>query len=101
MRFFLEEKRVAIYYNPIYREYYIKLWSYPEGKHAVYYCPWCGYEFPQSLIKDYFDTLDKEYKIWYIDGKHVKASEDATKESIEVELPEEFESDKWWKKRGL
>ena len=103
MKQFLEEQKAAIYYNPILREYYIRLWSYPKGRQAIYACPWCGKEFPKSLISKYFDTLKKEYKTIYIDclNKYIEYCEDATIEDKEIKLPEEFKSDKWWKKRGL
>jgi len=103
MDYFLKEDKVAIYYNPIYRDYFIRLWSYPDGRQAIYGCPWCGAKFPESLVDKYLEVLEKEYSIVYEDfsGKYLEYSEDATVEDKEVKLPEEFKSDKWWKKRGL
>lgn len=103
MDFLLDENKVAIYYNPIYKEYFIRLWSYPNAKHVIYYCPWCGHEFTPSLINEYFDTLQKEYNINYCDclDYYFEWHEEKPEEEKEIELPEEFKSDEWWKKRGL
>jgi hypothetical protein len=103
MDFFLKEKKVAIFYNPIFREYYIRLRSYIDGKQAIYACPWCGYKFPKSLLEIYIDLLQRDYGMSY----RVSIGEywdfvncvSYSKESDKV--PEEFNSDEWWKKRGL
>jgi len=103
MSFFIEEQKVAIYYNPIVREYYIRLWSCPVGRQVIYFCPWCGYKFIPSLIEKFFQILKKEYKILYCDyypEKYFRANSEREYE-IEVELPREFKSDEWWQKRGL
>lgn len=101
MQHYLDEKKVAIYYNPVFREYYIKQKSFPDGKQVIYNCPWCGYEFPESLINEYYDTLKREYNILYNSffKKYYEALENF--DEIDRELPEEFKSDEWWKKRGL
>ena len=101
MDFFLEERKVAIYYNPIYREYFIRLWSFPKAKHVIYACPWCGYKFPPSLIKKYFQVLKNEYKIVYCDYSQTYFEDRTDEYDIEKELPKEFKSDEWWKKRGI
>ena len=103
MDFFLDEEKVAIYYNPIYREYFIRLWSYPNAKHVIYFCPWCGKEFSTSLINKYFETLSKEYNIYHCDfsGEYYEWHEENPEEEKETKLPEEFKSDEWWKKRNL
>ena len=102
MDFFLEEERVAIYYNPVYREYFIRLWSFPKAKHVIYACPWCGHKFSPSLIEKYFQILDSEYKIVYCDYSEKYFKDDTEYEhETEVDVPKEFKSDEWWKKRGL
>ena len=64
------------------------------GKNVVYsqlvmrYCPFCGVELPKSLLDEYCDELEKAVGKEYCDIK-------------EDEIPEEFKSDEWWKKRGL
>lgn len=92
MNDFLKDIRVQIEYIPKYREYYIPL-SYRKKITAIQcllYCPWCGIKLPESLRDQYFDILEKEYGI-----------ENDTYAEEEGILPEEFKTDKWWKKRGL
>jgi len=104
MNFLIEEKKVAIFYNPIFREFSIGLGLYPGHKQAIYACPWCGFEFPKSLIDKYFEILQKEYNICHIYrlNKYVDCSKDEEYgEEKVVALPEEFKSDEWWKKRSL
>ena len=55
----------------------------------IWYCPWCGTKLPKELGDEWMDTLYNEY------GIQRPNFEDADK------VPEEFKSDKWWKKRGL
>jgi len=103
MGFLIEEQKVAIYYNPIVREYYIRLWSCPVGRQIIYFCPWCGYKFTPSLVGNFFQVLNEEYAISYCDyypEKYFKANLECEYE-VEAVLPEEFKSDEWWKKRGL
>lgn len=55
------------------------------------YCPWCGTKFPKDLREEWFDTLEREYGI----DTDIGEARDRT------DIPEEFWSDEWWKKRGL
>ncbi len=48
------------------------------------HCPWSGKQFPSSLRDTYFDILEA-----------------MGLDPWEEEIPEEFESDAWWKARGL
>ena len=57
------------------------------------YCPFCGKKLPSNLIDERWDTIMKELGSDYLpddDGNPPKK-----------ELPEEFKTDEWWKKRGL
>jgi hypothetical protein len=76
--------RVSIRYEPILREY----WIMGKRNILIKYCPWCKYEFPKNLRDEWFDILEREYNI-----------ESPT--DNETDLPEEFKTDEWWKKRGL
>jgi len=101
---FLEEKKVGIFYNPIYRDYFILMNSYPNGKQVIYGCPWCGYNFPRSLIEKREEVLEKEYKAHYDShlDKFLKITEHLSYPKEATNVPEEeFKSDEWWKKRGL
>lgn len=86
---FLEDKRIPLQYNPITREYSIPL----KGSSAIqliFYCPWCGKKLPKDLGEEFFEILEKKYGI--------ESNLDILKNP---NLPQEFKSDEWWKKRGL
>ena len=51
------------------------------------FCPYCGLKLP-CLIHEYFDELEKA-----LDKEYCDITPD--------EIPEEFKSDEWWRKRGL
>ena len=100
----LEDKRVTIQYSPIFREYYIYVidWWIPieeiretkdliTATQRIDYCPWCGTKLPNSLRDQYFEILQNEH-VQEIDILGIKDNK---------KVPEEFKSDKWWKKRGL
>ncbi len=84
-------------YNPILREYLFYIKSndksgyQPEyyGSRCVY-CPYCGTKLPANLESrdEYYDALEEAVGKEFCDIK-------------EEEIPEEFKSDEWWKKRGL
>ena len=89
-------------YDPITRsvEFYIndKVWSGHDdfsAKAICCYCPFCGTKLPKSLY-----GVDEN-------GNHIYADaleEEVGKEYCDItedEIPEEFKSDEWWKKRGL
>ncbi len=88
MRFFLNEGKVQISYSPERRRYSILLYS--NARQLIYYCPWCGKKFPKDLSKEWFEILEKEYGI-----------ECPFDEEERHKIPKEFQTDKWWKKRGL
>jgi hypothetical protein len=84
MDFFLEENRVAISYINYERLYAIDLKS-SNGLQTIYYCPWCGSKLPKVL-----------------DDKRLEILEElGFDEPYEQEIPKEFKTDEWWKKRGL
>lgn len=105
MQWYLEEQKAGIYYNPILREYYIRLRSYRDGKCAIFYCPWCGYSMKPSLIDKYYSILRDEYNIEYepYDNIYYEIVEtkDESWEEVNRRLPKEFKTDEWWKKRDL
>ena len=87
---FLDNPDDPVSYNKVFREFYIDC----EGTEiclTLDYCPWCGNKFPNSLRNEYFEILDNEYSI------DISISEIKTHKNI----PEEFKTDEWWKKRGL
>ena len=82
-------------YDPVIREvtFYIKS-NDETGFQPEYYrspcafCPYCGTKLPKSLLFERDDELEK-----VLDKESCDITED--------EIPEEFKSDEWWKKRGL
>jgi hypothetical protein len=84
MNLFIDDPKVPIEYYPIMREYRLHLKHSP-GKQGIYYCPWCGSKLPESLRDSYFETLENLY------------GEDFSRDNA----PAEFQTDEWWKKRGL
>ena len=52
------------------------------------YCPFCGVKLPKCLWYEYADEMEA------VVGKYFGQISDD-------EIPEEFKTDKWWKKRGL
>ena len=52
------------------------------------YCPYCGNKMDNSLTEEYCDALEEALGKDYCD-------------ITEDEIPEEFKTDEWWKKRGL
>ena len=86
----LDEKLVnhqfPLDYEPIFREYALVFIGDSTKAYPINNCPWCGKKLPKNLGEAYFDTLESEYGI---------------EDPDDPRLPEEFNSDEWWKKRGL
>ena len=79
-------------YYPIFREYFIDYKEkYGGGIQLINYCPWCGNALPKSLRKKWFDILKRENNIETDIGEWRKRKD----------IPGEFKTDEWWKKRGL
>jgi hypothetical protein len=90
MDYFSENKNSLLEYDPSVRSYSFYLHDDDTGTHQeFYFCPWCGTTLPKELDEEWGKILEKEYGI-----------EDPGWKKPE-ELPEEFRSDTWWKKRGL
>ena len=71
--------------------FYVKsAWNEPGVYYGSYasYCPYCGAKLHDSLVLEYEDELEKAVGKEFCD---IKAEE----------IPDEFKSDEWWKKRGL
>src|SRR5687768_3225665 len=84
MKLFLEDERDPIEYNPVFREYFIRLHN-RFNIITFSYCPWCGIKLPKELRKEFFDTLEREYKIETDIGEYKKRKD----------IPQEFKSDEW------
>jgi hypothetical protein len=82
-----------IIYSPDIRAYGFKSIDGEDDSCAITYCPFCGTKFPESLGTEWFYTIYDELGPEYLpddDGNPPKK-----------ELPHEFHTDEWWKKRGL
>jgi len=92
MNIFLQDKRMFLNYSSTYREYDIPLLYKRQATalQGITYCPWCSKKLPKSLRHEWFVILEKEYGI-----------NDPFDREQEKLIPEEFNSDEWWKKRGL
>ncbi len=66
-----------------------------DNKHGVVinYCPFCGAKLPADLIDEREETIILELGYDYLS--------DDNGNQPKKELPEEFKTDEWWKKRGL
>jgi len=86
---FVNDPKIGINYIPKYRRYSIDL-IYLSSTQGIYNCPFCGQKLPFGLTDKYFETLKVEYQI-----------ENPHYDENRKKIPEEFKSDKWWKKRGF
>ena len=86
----IERKEFKFY--PQYRGVCYYIWRETDqayGQYFIKYCPFCGAKMPQNLYgPEYEETLEKALGKDFCDIK-------------EEEIPEEFKTDEWWKKRGL
>lgn len=76
-----------IAYSPHVREYFLE--SVEGYIRTIEFCPWCGSQLPKSLSDEWFDILEKELKLDPWIPKQKK------------KIPAEYQTDEWWKKRGL
>lgn len=86
----LENPGIPLIYSCVTRNYYIPV-LYRHRTCAwqcLFGCPWCGTELPKDLTSEYYDILENTFQI-------------SDEDIINNNVPEEFKSDAWWKKRGL
>jgi hypothetical protein len=74
----------VILYQPSWRSYGLVIGGDPDDQFFLSYCPFCGIKLPENLTDEHFDAIR--------DPKTGKVLDP---------LPEEFQTDEWWKKRGL
>ncbi len=58
------------------------------GAQLINYCPWCGSKLPKALFFEKADAIKNDT------GLEITCFNESL-------IPSEFESDEWWKKRGL
>lgn len=86
---FSKDKSIGINYSYIYREYRLDF-LFSSAQQGIYFCPFCGTKLPYNLVDKYSEILEKEFKI-----------DNPYDENQKKRIPDEFESDTWWKKRGF
>jgi hypothetical protein len=96
MESILERGDSALIYRPNIRSYQIReIINYKKkisigASNAITYCPWCASKLPESLGDELDEILAREFNITEIwDPEQAKR------------IPAEFQTDAWWKKRGL
>ena len=77
------------FYNPKFRRYYLKA-TQGLGGGQINFCPYCGTKLPEELGDVWFNILEEEYGL-----------DDPGWPEQKAKVPAEFETDEWWKKRGL
>ena len=87
MKFFVnyQDFDCIIKYNKKFDEYAIAVNDGGTSVILIQYCPWCGKKLPTSKREKWFEELEKIG----IDNP------------FEDQIPIEFKSDIWWKKRNL
>ncbi|MDR3108107.1 MAG: hypothetical protein LBU65_00260 [Planctomycetaceae bacterium] len=81
----LLENEVAVVYIREFREYGIKILDGGTSMQTIDYCPWCGIKLPESLRKEWFDTL---MGMGY-------------ENPLDEDIPKQYRTDKWWKDKLL
>lgn len=85
---FVADPRVDVEYLEYSRGYYVDMG--PEADEFILYCPFCGSKLPENLHKKWLEVLKKEYGL-----------DDPLSDEQKDKITEEFNSDEWWRKRGL
>lgn len=57
--------------------------------YQIRYCPHCGTKFPNDLRDEWFEIVKKKFGIKNILDERIK------------QLPEEYTTEEWWRKREL
>lgn len=79
-------------YMPEVRSYSLRFYRGDEFagmEKELWYCPWCGKKLPEPLGDKWEEILETEYNLKKPSFLH------------DSQIPSEFLTDKWWKKRGL
>lgn len=89
-----------MFYQPFARRHFFSTsvcWGRNSPKHTIFpewdfeFCLYCGKQLPKSLLDQWLAIVKNDFGV----GLTIKL------EDMLERLPEEFRTDKWWKKRGL
>ena len=82
-------------YYPQTRQYFIdRKLRCGGGVVFINYCPWCGKKLPAPLLDQLEEILWNECDEGFEVYKHFQ-------DDPNWNFPKEFQTDEWWKKRGL
>lgn len=84
MAFVLKHGEYNIVYIPYYREYAIRVDDGGDSLYLIEFCPWCGTKLPSSLRDEWHARL-----------------ESLGLTTLSTHIPEDMNSEAWWKKEGL
>lgn len=90
------ELDTCIWYEEKERQYHVlcsNLLKHYTG-YPISFCPWCGSKLPEPLDPD--ETIEKEYGADYLRPYY-----DPMYRPLPEDVDKDFQSDAWWKKRGL
>ena len=87
MTYHLKEQEVALRYNEVTRSYGIKILDGGTSIQTISHCPWCATKLPKDLTDELYDILYDELHL--LDGLD------------DPNLPDEFKTAEWWRRRGL
>ena len=90
LKYYVNDHRVPISYSPAYRKYYFMVEKELHAIEGLIRCLQCNKKWPKDLGSTWRKTINKELKFDPYEAKNNT-----------VELPAEFTTDEWWKKRGL
>lgn len=91
MEYYATIKNSLLEYSPEDRGYNFLITHTTRGTHqSMEYCPWCGTKLPEDLGEKWVAVIKEEL-----------GYDDPFFELGYDNLPEEFRTDAWWKKRGL
>ena len=82
---YLKDEDELVDYIPKFREYGVPVHDGGQSHIVIRFCPWCGTKLPLSLRDEWFAELEG---LGHAD-------------SIFDGCPVEFETDEWWKAKGL
>lgn len=83
----------VIMYDPVIRMYGYYIDRDLPIIQSIGFCPFCGAPLPEELSLDYFATIEAE-----LGGEAVPPGWDPASTK---HLPQEFQTEEWWRKRGL
>ncbi|WP_145526100.1 DUF6980 family protein [Yersinia rohdei] len=72
-----------IYYSPHFDEYGLIIHDGGPSYSHISFCPWCGTKLPESRRDEWYDTLASM----------------GFDDPSEQDIPEEFDSDRWYRKK--